>query len=366
MPGAIGRNKQLVRDLRRYAWWLGAQSKPIRWFVNRFGWRLSRIVLRWLHRPNGALSWPFGLGLLVLNADDNLAVTYLPWIKPMFHGLVDKHGCLKIDIGHIDIGGIAYAALRMYELTGDKRYFILGKRFAGILLAMPGAEEGTIPYNTSNGYVLVDIVAFICPFLARLTRLTGESIYAALAVRQLDVMWQHGHALAPWIQHGFRRDNLQPVGSVEWGRGLGWLILGLVDTLIELPVSPERNALYTKTTLVLDKLTVEQLNSGHFPLMLGSNDKTPDSSLTAIVAYSIARLRQVGIQADGVYDGLLSRCRAAIEASTQKNGCVLDCSGEAAGWGEYSFKLGNHLWVQGPAVACDAILEQHPVFGRVS
>jgi len=298
-----------------------------------------------------------GLGLLILNANGDPSDECLSRVRSLFSGIMDRQGRPRIDFGHIDVGGIAYTALRMHELTGDGAYLALANRFGETLLATPGTEDGTIPYNSRNAYVLVDTVAFICPFLARLSRHTSDPTHAAIAVRQLDTMWHHGHAMSPWIQHGFRRDDLQAVGSCQWGRGLGWMILGLVDTLTELPVSPERLALLTRTISLLDGLTSAQLSSGHFPLMLDSIDTTPDSSLTAIVAYSLARLKQAGLNHDDHYDVLLTSCRAALDASTWRDGRVFDCSSEAGGIAEYSSQLGHHLWAQGPTVACDAILD---------
>ena len=349
------RHHWLVVQSNRYAWWLGSQSRWAHAALKMAGWRLSKLGYRWLGRPSGALAWPLGLAFLCLNAHHDQAKKECAWIEKCFQGLIDSQGQSTLAGIAIDRGGLSYAALRLFELTQNPAYLIYAKTQGEALAGLSAAEQGLIPYTPGKQWVLVDTVAFLCPFLARLTRMTGDTRYATIATKQLAAMWQHGQADNGWIYHAFDSTTLATLGMAGWGRGVGWLVLGIVDTLCELPEGEQKSLWLARGELLLEKLAACQRSDGHWPWRLDLPTAAPDSSVTALIAYALARWQQAGFATTGGQSQMLARAQSALDAVTDAQGRVGQCSGEAGGMGDYSTNFGNYLWAQAPAVAVDQI-----------
>ncbi|MCK9991081.1 MAG: glycoside hydrolase family 88 protein [Rugosibacter sp.] len=352
---SAARHARLISAAQRYAWWLGTRSHGVRSALKLSGWRLSRLGYRLLGRPSGALAWPLGLTFLCLNASRDTAQKECAWIKECFRGLMDAQGQSTLAGVAIDRGGLGYAALRLFELTQNPRYLTYAKAQGEAFAGLPGAENGLIPYTMGKHWVLVDTVAFLCPFLARLSRLTADAHYATIALRQLDALWQHGRADDGWIFHAFDATTLETLGIAGWGRGVGWLLIGMVDTLCELPEGEDKALWLARAQYLLEKLATCQREDGHWPWRLDNPTTPPDSSVTALIAYALARWRQANFAEAVFQPRMLARARSAIESVTDDQGRVGQCSGEAAGIGKYSATFGNYLWAQAPAVAVDLI-----------
>lgn len=322
------------------------------------GWRLSRLGFRLLGRPSGALAWPLGLAFLVANADDALAKDDVPWIEHCFSGLVDASGQPLLEDVHIDRGGLGYAALRLYELGGDQRYLRYAMDMGAALLALPRTSNGLIPYTRGRPEILVDTLAFVCPFLARLARMAERPDIAQVALKQLEATWTHGVGSAgAWVHHGFDATDLRPLGLAGWGRGAGWLLMALVDTVHELADGPDRHLWMERGQDCLLRFETSQRADGHWPWRLDRPEEIADSSVTSLVAYSLARWQRVrGIERPS-FAPMLERCRSALDVVTDSAGRVGQCSGEAAGIGHYSTRFGHYLWAQAPAVAADRICD---------
>ena len=347
------RRAVLVRQSRRYAWWLGNRSHAVRSILKMSGWRLSRLGYRWLGRPSGALAWPLGLAFLCLNAPRDTAQKECTWVEECFRGLMDAQGQSTLADVAIDQGGLGYAALRLFERTYNPRYLTYAKTLGEAFANLPGAEQGLISYTVGKPWMLVDTVAFLCPFLARLSRLTADTHYATIALRQLESMWQFGRADDGWITHGFDATTSETLGIAGWGRGVGWLLIGIVDTLCELPEGEDKNRWLLRGQQLFEKLDTCQREDSHWPWRLDNPTAPPDSSVTALVAYALARWQQAGFADEACHSPMLARARSAIESVTDDQGRVGQCSGEAAGIGKYSAIFGNYLWSQAPAVAVD-------------
>lgn len=350
------RHAALVSAAKNYAWWLGDRSHALRTVLAHTGWRLSRLGYRKLGRPSGALAWPLGLAFLALNAAADRAKQECTWIEKCFRGLIDAQGHPTLAGVAIDRGGLGYAALRLFELTQSARYLTYAKAEGEAFTRLPGAEIGCIPYTAGKPWVLVDTLAFLCPFLARLSRLTAAPRYAAIATRQLGAMWRHGHADDGWVYHAFDVKTLEPIGMAGWGRGVGWLLIGIVDTVCELPEGEEKTLWLARGEHLLVKLAACQRDDGHWPWRLDLPTAPPDSSVTALIAYALARWQQANFAQAACQPQMLARARSAIESVTDDKGRVGQCSGEAVGMGDYSTEFGRFMWAQAPAVAVDLIL----------
>ncbi|MES2068978.1 MAG: glycoside hydrolase family 88 protein [Pseudomonadota bacterium] len=350
------RQNALAADARRYAWWLGRRSAGLRKLIGLSGWRLSQRLLPLCGRPAGALNWPLGLAFLFLNAPAASIRPQLAWIEHAFSGLIDEQGEFQLKSLHIDLGGLAYAALRLYELQGNPKYLKFAHLLAQQIHMQQGAESGMIAYTRGRTEVLIDTLGFICPFLARLSRISGDPQHAGLAVRQLEAFLQHGvDGAGNWPAHAFDAHSLKRIGLQGWGRGCAWLLLGITDTLIEMPPGTHRQRLLELADAWLEKFASTQRPDGHWSWYLEMPSAMPDSSVTALVYYCAARLSNGDFPEFKKYGPLLAGCRRAVQEVSLSSGQVGQASGEAAGIGLYNPRTASHLWALGPVTAAELL-----------
>lgn len=352
----------LRSDATRYAWWLGRRSIWIRQGIDLAGWRLSRSIYKAVGKPSGALSWPVGLAFLVLNEPEAMAAIDCKWVVPLLRDAIEQPAAaLKPDIA-IDMAGLAYAGLRVSELCGvtESVYREFALRIAHIYGDRPGAIDGSIAYGFGRSEVLVDTLAFLCPFLARAGRWSGEAKFSDLAIRQIRFFLENAvDQQTGWVQHGLDRVTGQAFGMIGWGRGVGWLLLGTADTLLELDsASPAFVWLERGILELLEKLKATQRADGHWPWNLVDSDSPPDSSLAALTAYSVARLIGQHPTIFRSYSGMCELALHALNQATDQNGRIDRTSGEVGDAGTYNLTFGNYLWSQGPAVAAERIVQE--------
>jgi Glycosyl Hydrolase Family 88 len=111
--------------------------------------------------------------------------------------------------------------------------------------------------------ILVDTLGMICPFLTRYGHDFAEPAAAKLALRQLSAFY--GVNLDPDSGlpfHGYICGGPFRLGLHGWGRGVGWYLMGLVDTLIE-AADKQDQALYASLQKVVLSLSRWQRSDGH-------------------------------------------------------------------------------------------------------
>lgn len=344
----------LQRQLRKYAWWLSNNGRIFTKTANSLGWRGSRVALRWAGRPAGALAWPMGLGLLTLNAANSSRTFWLNETQrflPSILDLLEEETQL-----HIDRGGILYAALGIHDRERSATNYL--ERVTSLvdpLLHRTGAQDGKVSYTEGRDEILVDTLGMICPVLARLTRISRKDCYEDLAFAQLEAFRNSAiDKKTGWIRHAFHRKTGELLGPAGWGRGVAWYFLALVDTALEMAPGHRREILIQLATELKNKLAITQRSDGHWPVMLTDINSHLDSSVTGMVAYSLARLADSDLSRPrDMPCSILRKALAALDSSTDKYGRINFASGEAHGIGDYNSKFGPYIWSQGPGTAAE-------------
>ncbi len=163
------------------------------------------------------------------------------------HGLVAGWVAARPSITYADHVAPGQALLGVYEQTGDGRLLEqacqLAVHFAGLPRAASGATLHRPDHPEFNQYVYVDCLYADAPFLCRLSRVTADRKFREQAIELLlghvGVLQDSTTGLFYHLYDcGHGRTN-----GAFWGRGNGWAMLGLVDTLEALPLDvPERSA----------------------------------------------------------------------------------------------------------------------------
>jgi unsaturated rhamnogalacturonyl hydrolase len=83
--------------------------------------------------------------------------------------------------------------------------------------------------------MLVDTLGMLCPFLAAYGRDFKDARATELAKAQLQEFIDRNLDPSSYLPfHGYFAGGPYRLGAHAWGRGVGWYMLGLADTLIEL------------------------------------------------------------------------------------------------------------------------------------
>lgn len=272
--------------------------------------------------------WGFGedIGLRALlehadAADDDEARRFVadlvrPWCVARTELTNADHvapGVVMLDL-HQQTGDDVYlaAALRVAELH---RWF---PRVDGVAVHRPDLLE-------LSSLVWVDCVALDAPFLARLARVTGDAEWLELGLATLDAylnvlrdssrpLYRHGYDVAA----GSRSPCL-------WGRGNGWAMHGLADTLAELPDGhTARKDLVVTLREQVDELAALQHPGGLWHTILDDDTAPLENSTAAFYASGVMKAQRLGLlELDPSLDDMVDRAVAALLAAVEPDGGLL-------------------------------------------
>jgi unsaturated rhamnogalacturonyl hydrolase len=171
------------------------------------------------------------LRLYRLNRDPKIGA----FLQRMIHGWMQHSS----DPWYPDHVGPGRVLLDMWRTNGDEHLLAYAVRLGEFLTALPRSSLGAYYHRCDlpdlAAFVAVDCIQTDGPFLAALAEATGDArwhdaavdhLLGHVAVLQDEKSGLFAHA---WDVSGTRS------GPLHWGRGNGWAILGLVDTLDLLP-----------------------------------------------------------------------------------------------------------------------------------
>jgi unsaturated rhamnogalacturonyl hydrolase len=252
--------------------------------------------------------------------------------------------------------------LMLYQHTGDRhlleRAYELGELLANLTVGKHGARIHRPDLAGWQRTVWVDNMHLSGPFLARLGQQSGNEHWYEQAVNLL------GHArvlqdrTSGLFSHGFDDETGQP-NRVFWGRGQGWALLGLVDTLEYLPTAhPARHEIGQRLSALVAALAATEQN-GRWHTVVDHPETYLEPSVSAFVALGLGRALRRGL-ANAAYQPLAERAGQATLAAITPAGALAEVSDATpVGWDAAHYNArgrGVFPWGQGPALL--AALEQ--------
>lgn len=308
---------------------------------------LKSIVSKQASLKHKKYFWPNGLLAIALeysyklnrskNDFKTLKKYYDSWLKN------------KLPIKNTDYTINGYTLIYLYEETSNEKYLNALYNINDYLIETHKTKEGSIPYRTKKpDRVLVDTLGMTCPFLCRYGFEFGNQKSVNLAIRQLENFIKYGideHSGLPY--HGYNVNEGVKLGIIGWGRAVGWLLIGFVDSLEYIP---KNHAKYNYLKLIyqdiVDKVIVYQDETGHFKWQLPANEGYNDTSATSMIIYAISK----GIRLNLLPDTMNSYVELSINALSMNivDGRVMKSSAECRGISMYPQNYNNFPWAQGP------------------
>lgn len=249
-----------------------------------------------------------------------------------------------------------YSLIYLYEKTKRKKYLKTIEFLIDYIKSRKRTEIGSIPYRDGNpNQIMIDSLGMICPFLCRYGDMFNDESSINLAVKQLVNFLKYGMDKKSGLPyHGYNLQIGAKLGIIGWGRGIGWLLIGLVDSLEYIPKSHEKyDYLCNALNEIVHNVVQYQLQDGNFSWQITAVEGFIDTSSTSMISYAIRRGIMLGILPN-LY---LENTNHALEGLHKNtvDGIVQNCSAECRGISMYPQKYGNFPWAQGPTTALTAI-----------
>lgn len=221
--------------------------------------------------------------------------------------------------------------------------------------------HNTIPYNENHPtYILVDGIGMVVPFLVRYGSVFGEQKSVQMAVNLLDEYWKHGMDGATYLPyHGYDSQAKMKYGIIGWGRAVGWLLWGIVDSLDYLP-EELRSMWQNRAYQMIESCMTYQRPDGGFAWQIQALEGHMDSSTMAMLGLGLRKLlkkndfEEVGIseseakqQDEKNLQSCLKKLVLALEGC-RKEGKVMESSAECIDFAQYPQVYGSYPWSVGP------------------
>jgi unsaturated rhamnogalacturonyl hydrolase len=244
------------------------------------------------------------------------------------------------------------ALLRVYEKTGDPALLDAARKHAEFMAGFRQTDSGayvryenaaielppelptdhpdskamkakSVPVSDGGPCVFVDSMHFDGPFFAKLHQTTGEEQYRRLALAnicsQIDLLYDPQEELL----HHFWMERTKARNGVLWGRGNGWGLLGLVETLEYLPADdPEGQALGNVLRKILARMARLQDPQGGWHTVLNDPTSYIEPSIAAFMVHVLSRSIEHGwVDADSFYP-VLESAMSSMLASVLPGGLL--------------------------------------------
>ncbi|HYM05134.1 MAG TPA: glycoside hydrolase family 88 protein [Terriglobales bacterium] len=280
---------------------------------------------------------------------------YLGFVEGLVAGWISKREQL-IPADHVAPGVVL---TELYALTGREVYLERALALGRLLLDSPRSSRGArLLRPDANQHVYVDCLYSDPPLFCRLAQVTGDRVWFEQAAGYALEFWNAlVDARIPLLYHGYSDVSGDHIGLL-WGRGAGWALLGLADTLTGLPAGIEgRDTLLADFRSLASALRDLEADTGDWHTVLDHPETYLEASIACFVCAALRKAMRTGLL-DSSFDECARRSWEACTRSISGAGQIL--VSEATPEGDLasyqSLRLGVYPWGQGPALR--AIEEQ--------
>jgi len=249
--------------------------------------------------------------------------------------------------------------LTWYGLSGDGRALDRAREIAEMLSATKLGRHGARLHRPDlagwENEVWVDCMHLDGPFLVALGRVLHDAHWIDLGV---ELLLSHARVLQDertgLFWHGFDDATGVPNG-VLWGRGQGWALLGLVDTLRELdPAHPGKDEVHQRLAKLVSGLAATEASLvGRWHTVVDRPETYLEPSVSAFVALGVGEATRQRLM-DRSAAPLAGRAWQATLAGIDRHGelvGVSDATPVGADASHYESRAtGVFPWGQGPAL----------------
>lgn len=255
-------------------------------------------------------------------------------LKKYFDKHLDGNGIPTFILNKVDQVPFGLTAINLYRIYKEEKYQLFYNYMYNYLRDIEN-EKGLILYSQSSKHYFqyYDTLGMIVPFLVEYYKISSDLNALKMAKNQLEYYIEFGVDKNTNIPaHGIdTRSNIK-TGSINWGRGIGWYLLGLATyNKVTGEYARELNGISES----LSRLKISNKLYSQFP---GSSDFFDASTSTMFLySFSIFKYTKTNKQE------LLSLFSPYIN----NNGMLTNTSGDTYGPNRYSKSFGYSELSQG-------------------
>ena len=253
-------------------------------------------------------------------------------LKNTFDNFIGFENRKTFKINRIDQLPFGLTALTLYDAFKEDKYLDFSKELYDYVLQSV-AEDGIISYREGQEVVFSDTLGMFVPFLIKYNKYWENDDLLTLVKSQLDYYIRYGIDKDTYLPaHAVHRVSKIKVGSINWGRGIGWYLIALSDYYNH---TGEYETEFKNILASINKLKTKEGLWNQFP---GSYGKF-DASATITFLYSLTIDENIHLKNNEV----LSRLKPYISM----DGSILETSGDTYGPNHYSSLFGKSEFSQG-------------------
>ena len=280
---------------------------------------------------------------------------YKGFVEGLIAGWISKREQL-LPSDHVAPGVVL---VELFEATGREIYLDRALALAKLLLESPRSSVGArLLRPDANKHIYVDCLYSDPPLFCRLAQVLGEPGWFNEAAAYALEFWNAlADADVPLLFHGYSDASRSHIGFL-WGRGVGWALLGLVDTLAVMPAEIRgRDELVSNVRSMASALRDLQAENGEWHTVLNYPETYLEHSIAGFACTAFLKGMRTGLL-DDTFAECARRSWNALIGSISASGEIL--VSEATPEGDLacyqSLSLGVFPWGQGAALR--AIAEQ--------
>ena len=222
--------------------------------------------------------------------------------------------------------------LRVYRQTRDEALLVAAQGLAQLLESAPHSPRFDAPMyrpdiNVWRHNVWVDTMYHEPSFFCELAELTGDSRLTDVGLKIWDshvraLSSPHGPFLAHSIDCGSRA-----LKGYGWGRGQGWALYGMVDTLERLsPSHPQYTERLEQLRTRAEQIAILQDASGFWHTLIHDREAYLESSTAAFFGAAFTRAVRLGLLG-AEYQSVIERAWRAVRSRIDHQGSFHGVSG---------------------------------------
>ena len=187
---------------------------------------------------------------------------------------------------HVDLTVFGAIPLELYHVTNDQRYFEMGMAYADAQWRLP---EGATPEEKEwhdKGFswqtrLWIDDMYMITLLQSQAYKVTGERKYIDRAAKEMVVYLDELQRPNGLFYHA-------PDVPFFWGRGNGWMAVGMTELLSVLPAdNPDRPCILEGYRTMMKSIRNFQMPSGMWNQLVDDPECWAETSCSAMFAYAM-------------------------------------------------------------------------------
>ncbi|MEL7585647.1 MAG: glycoside hydrolase family 88 protein [Prolixibacteraceae bacterium] len=227
-------------------------------------------------------TWNGALDYALKAKDQNL----IQLLQRRFEPLFTREKVLLPPMNHVDYNMFGSLALKLYQITKDKRYLDMGLAYADSQWEAPQHVKPDEKAWADKGYswqtrMWIDDMYMITVVQKEAYKVTGDVKYIDRAAKEMVLYLDE-------LQHPNGLFYHAPDVPYYWARGNGWMAVGMADLLRELPIDhKERPRIMEGYLSMMKNLKHYQGPDGMWNQLVDEPDCWAETSGSAMFTYAL-------------------------------------------------------------------------------